>query len=157
MVFDKRDIQKITDGIVYVGDCWISNSNSVSVRCDEGWRTMLAHRVMWIHANGSDIPEGLVVRHRCARRRCCNPEHLKIGTQKENMWDEAARYTLGVQAGQLATYEDLPAWVPPPLRGDQRRKKIAARMKYLIDYGREYGVTDAEFREMLENSLAECQ
>ena len=47
-----------------------------------------AYRVAWELYKGS-IPNGLVVRHRCPAKRkdCCNPDHLKLGTQKDNMQD----------------------------------------------------------------------
>lgn len=35
------------------------------------------------------IPKGKVLRHLCNNSWCCNIEHLKIGTQKENMEDMA--------------------------------------------------------------------
>ena len=33
------------------------------------------------------IPKGQVVRHLCHNKACINPEHLDIGTQKENVHD----------------------------------------------------------------------
>ena len=36
-----------------------------------------------------DIPEGLVVRHKCSRKDCVNVSHLILGTQAENMIDLA--------------------------------------------------------------------
>lgn len=47
---------------------------------------MYAHRVAWIAAHGS-IPSGLFVCHTCDNRRCCNVEHLFLGTQLDNMQD----------------------------------------------------------------------
>lgn len=47
-----------------------------------------AHRWVWVLAHGA-IPEGQVVRHRCARPTCINPLHLELGTQAENVQDRA--------------------------------------------------------------------
>ena len=44
----------------------------------------LAHRVAYISAWG-EIPEGLVIDHRCWTPACVNPDHLRAVTQKQNM------------------------------------------------------------------------
>ena len=49
-------------------------------------RMEYAHRVSWIIAHG-EIPVGMMVLHRCDNPSCANPEHLFLGTQKENMSD----------------------------------------------------------------------
>lgn len=38
-----------------------------------------------------EIPKGLVVRHTCDVRECCNPEHLLIGTYQDNADDMVSR------------------------------------------------------------------
>jgi len=48
----------------------------------------LAHRLMWTLWNQKRIPKGLVVRHSCiGNRKCINPDHLLVGTQKDNIHD----------------------------------------------------------------------
>ena len=37
-----------------------------------------------------DVPEGNCVRHSCNNKLCVNPEHLKVGTQRENLLDQVA-------------------------------------------------------------------
>lgn len=46
-----------------------------------------AHRVAKTLAEGVEIPPGMVVMHTCDNPPCCNPNHLKIATQEENMID----------------------------------------------------------------------
>lgn len=49
-----------------------------------------AHRLAYMDYMGQ-IPDGLVVRHKCDNPACCNPHHLELGTQKDNLDDATKR------------------------------------------------------------------
>ena len=49
-----------------------------------------AHRASWLIA-GNSIPVGMLVLHRCDVPWCVNPEHLFIGTDRDNARDREAK------------------------------------------------------------------
>lgn len=50
-----------------------------------------AHRVAWQVFTGDRIPNGLLVLHRCDNPPCVNPEHLFLGTNRDNTLDAIAK------------------------------------------------------------------
>lgn len=48
--------------------------------------------------SGQDVPDGMHILHSCDNPRCCNPEHLRIGTHQDNMNDKVSRGRSGLGA-----------------------------------------------------------
>jgi len=76
--------------------CWIWKG--LLDRIGYGWFTLgkedfKAHRVSYTVFKG-EIPDGMLVLHTCDNPSCCNPEHLWLGTQKDNMKDCAKKERL---------------------------------------------------------------
>ncbi len=65
-------------------------------------RGFLAHRLAWILTHGS-VPDDKCILHSCiGNRACCNPNHLRPGTQKENMQEMTDQGRRVVTPGELA-------------------------------------------------------
>jgi len=45
-----------------------------------------AHQASWIFNRGP-IPDGMVIMHKCDNPSCVNPDHLRVGTFKDNTAD----------------------------------------------------------------------
>ena len=73
------------------------------------FRRTMAHRVAYELIHGP-IPDGLIVRHRCDNKPCCNPYHLLAGTKRDNSNDAVRRGRLayGERSGKTRlTIEDV--------------------------------------------------
>jgi len=46
----------------------------------------LVHRLFW-SLSGRDLPDNMELLHSCDNPPCCNLDHLKLGTQQDNMLD----------------------------------------------------------------------
>ena len=73
-------------------DCWVTDYSPtvhgyVQIYGENGGPKQYLHRLVWEAHNAEPIPEGQVIRHTCDNPSCCNPNHLLIGTMKDNVDD----------------------------------------------------------------------
>lgn len=99
---------------------------------------MYTHQVAWLIA-GRDLPEDLVIRHTCDTAACCNPKHLVLGTQLENMRDkvERGRSSTGEKNGRAK------------LTADQVREILRRAGESRIGLAREFGVVPAVIHNII--------
>lgn len=88
------------------------------------WKTHRLAYEVWVER----IPDGMVVRHRCDNPPCVNPEHLEVGTHRDNSDDMFSRgrqrfarneghYKTGLTWGQVRDIRSRDL----SIRGQQRR------------------------------------
>jgi hypothetical protein len=53
-------------------------------------KTRIAHRLLWILVKGP-VPRKIDVCHTCDNRKCCNFDHLWLGTRRQNLLDASAK------------------------------------------------------------------
>jgi len=104
-------------------------------------KTAIAHRVAYSLTNGH-IPDGLCVLHHCDNRSCCNPEHLFLGTPKDN-YDDAYRKGR-VSVGERNGISKLTKEKVLSIRKDIRKQVVIAE---------EYGILQTTVSEIKNKHL----
>jgi hypothetical protein len=90
--------------------CW-EWTNSISSQTGYGKLVfkgldMSAHRASYILFKGK-IPKGKYICHSCDNKKCVNPDHLWVGTQKENMQDMIKKGRKACQKGKRHSVETI--------------------------------------------------
>lgn len=94
-----KDRQRFESFIDKSTDCWNWNGylgNGGYGRFQLAGKKFLAHRLMYWDYYGIG-PNGFCVMHSCDNRECVNPEHLSLGTYKDNSKDASGKGRLANQ------------------------------------------------------------
>lgn len=86
---NKEDFMLLVD--IKETGCWEWNRSRNTRRGGYGQKTVnykvhSSHRLSYLIFNG-DIPGDMLVCHKCDNPPCCNPDHLFLGTHKDNAVD----------------------------------------------------------------------
>ena len=111
---------------------WVAGTDKGYGVFDLKGKKVGAHRASWI-INIGQIPEGKQVNHKCRNLICVNPDHLYIGTQKDNVRDQIKDGTISRGEGRPATSlrdSDIP-----------EIRRLISRYVYQFIIAELYGVT----------------
>jgi hypothetical protein len=118
-------------------DCWLwagcrSGRAGYGVLYHDGLRTHATHLSVFL-ATGEWPPKGMIVCHKCDNPPCVNPDHLFVGTYKDNAQDCVAKgrhrdslrpnWLRGSQHGQAKLTEDNVL----AIRASDERPSVLAR------------------------------
>jgi hypothetical protein len=121
----------------WIGKSQNSGYGTIGIGTGNRGKHELAHRAIWILINGP-LPKaegyhGSVVRHTCHNRLCCNPKHLALGSQADNVADMWANKN-GPRGNSRLTEKQI---------ADIRKDKRSSRKLAPI-----YGVCDGHIRSI---------
>jgi hypothetical protein len=121
----------------------------------EGRPGALMHRVAYVRRHGTtlDCITGKLVRHACDNPRCINPDHLLLGTHKDNTADMIKRgrglYANGnMGAGELNPKAKLTREAAQSIRAAYAEGGVRQ-----VDLATKHGITQAVVSKIIRNQL----
>lgn len=130
-------------------DCWewkacVSDTGYGSFRVSKG-SLCNAHRLAWELTHGP-VPDGMCVLHKCDNRKCVNPNHLFLGTKKDNTQDmmSKGRHRVNPQG-----YTGSRQWSSKLVEEDVARIKQIGRSMTQKNLGAMFGVEKSVISKIL--------
>lgn len=126
---------------------WIANKTPAGYgKVKIAGKTKLAHRVSYELTYGKRIPKNRIILHQCDNPSCVKPEHLSIGTQKQNIRDMITKHR-----DQMVGDKNNKAILTTEQVKEIRHTHGTNRQVFLKDIAKEYGVSLHTIHRILKN------
>jgi len=160
-------LQRIENSIVkQENGCWEWNKHldkdgygQISVKGTDGiHRNCRSHRVMYELKHG-EIKDGLLACHTCDNRKCCNPDHIFLGTAKDNAEDMVAKGRSVVSSGAFTSEKTKGEKNGRSLLTQEDVDEIRARRDKGLKYGElkamaeEFGIAYVTIQKIVAGKL----
>lgn len=127
----------------------------IGSRLDNSRKTVYVHRVSFELHKGL-IPDGMLVCHSCDNRKCVNPEHLFLGSSKDNSQDMVKKGRAGMKKGIIPPQfmKNIIGKENAKLTIEQVKniKKRLLENEYYVDLAKEYGVSRSCISDIKRNA-----
>lgn len=114
------------------GGCWLWTASLTGGRGQTGfgYRRFSSHQVAWMLTTGNAVPSGLFLCHSCDVGRCCNPDHLTLGTPADNSKDcqRKGRTAKGELSGVAVLTTEIVREIRRLHSGGMSTRKVAASL-----------------------------
>lgn len=154
MVYIYNNIEdRLKNYINKTDTCWLwighKNENGYGLVTVGRGKQVRAHRYMYEKYNGK-IKDNLLVCHKCDVRNCVNPDHLFLGTQKENMSDASNKSRIGYKSFHG---ESHPMSKLTMAKAEEIRSLWAKGGLYQREIGERFGVSQAVVSKIIKGEL----
>ena len=130
---------KLIEYEVNENGCWVCTSHS---RDTSGYPMIRRNNQIWKGKRyiytlfKGDIPKGLVIRHTCDNPNCINPDHLILGSQKDNVKDIFDRERRNMKEEKNPNFKDF------DIEGINNDYQLGMKM---VDILVKYGISKTHF------------
>lgn len=127
-------------------DCWefkgSKNKDGYGKIGIGGKKNESAHRVIFKIYN-FDIPKNMVILHTCDNPSCCNPKHLVLGTQNDNIQDMVQKRRNKIRKGSIMPLELL----------DEIKNNYKGQKGFKIEMARKYNCSPTKITNLIEKYI----